>query len=164
MSIRPSTDMPERRDQAKTGLFGICRKALLRLRAGIDRLGISPRRGKQALLVVGIGALYALETQTLGLFVPCPFHRLTGLKCPACGITTAILALLSGDAGAAFAANPGLAFSLPVLAPWLGWVFLGWLRETPARGRAVNAVGVRLIIYFAVWGVWRNLAPLLGFC
>ena len=97
----------------------------MRLRAGIDRLGISPRRGKQALLVVGIGALYALETQTVGLFVPCPFHRLTGLKCPACGITTAILALLGGDAGAAFAANPGLAFSLPVLAPWLGWVFLG---------------------------------------
>lgn len=114
--------------------------------------------------MVGIGVLYALETQTLGLFVPCPLHLLTGLKCPACGITTAILALLGGDAGAAFAANPGLAISLPVLAPWLGRVFLGWLRETPARGRAVNAVGVGLIIYFAVWGVWRNLAPLLGFC
>ena len=68
--------MPERRDQAKTGLFGICRKALLRLRAGIDRLGISPRRGKQALLVVGIGALYALETQTLGLDV----YKRQGLK------------------------------------------------------------------------------------
>ena len=117
---------------------------------------------QSALILAGVGALYALETQTLGLFVPCPLHLLTGLKCPACGITTAILALLHGDVGAAFAANPGLAFSLPVLGPYLCWLLWGWLRQRPARGRAVNAVGVGLIVYFAVWGVWRNLAPLMG--
>lgn len=115
---------------------------------------------KNALIVAGLGALYALETQTLGLFVPCPFHRLTGLKCPACGITTAILALLHRDPGAAFAANPGLALSLPVLGPYLLWLFACWLREIPARGRAVNGVGIVLIVYFALWGVLRNLAPL----
>ena len=154
--------MPERRDQVKTGLFGICRKALLRIKAGIARLGLCPRRVQSALILAGVGALYALETQTLGLFVPCPLHLLTGLKCPACGITTAILALLHGDVSAAFAANPGLAFSLPVLGPYLCWLLWGWLRQRPARGRAVNAVGVGLIVYFAVWGVWRNLAPLMG--
>ena len=154
--------MPERRDQVKTGLFGICRKAPLRFQAGVARLGLCPRRVQSALILAGVGALYALETQTLGLFVPCPLHLLTGLKCPACGITTAILALLHGEVGAAFAANPGLAFSLPVLGPYLCWLLWGWLRQRPARGRAVNAVGVGLIVYFAVWGVWRNLAPLMG--
>ena len=154
--------MPERRDRSDTGLFGICRKALLRLRAGIARLGISPRQVKNALIVLGVGALYAVETRTLGLFIHCPFHQLTGLKCPACGITTAILALLEGDVGAAVAANPGLAFSLPVLAPYLCRLFWGWLCQRPAEGRAVNGVGVGLIVYFAVWGVWRNLAPLQG--
>ena len=139
-----------------------CRKALLRIKAGIARLGLCPRRVQSALILAGVGALYALETQTLGLFVPCPLHLLTGLKCPACGITTAILALLHGDVSAAFAANPGLAFSLPVLGPYLCWLLWGWLRQRPARGRAVNAVGVGLIVYFAVWGVWRNLAPLMG--
>lgn len=151
--------MPERRDRVKTGLFGIYRKAPLRFQAGIARLGLCPRRVQSALILAGVGALYALETQTLGLFVPCPLHLLTGLKCPACGITTAILALLHGDVGAAFAANPGLAFSLPVLGPYLCWLLWGWLRQRPARGRAV---GVGLIVYFAVWGVWRNLAPLMG--
>lgn len=154
--------MPERRDQVKTGLFGIYRKAPLRFQAGVARLGLCPRRVQSALILAGVGALYALETQTLGLFVPCPLHLLTGLKCPACGITTAILALLHGDVSAAFAANPGLAFSLPVLGPYLCWLLWGWLRQRPARGRAVNAVGVGLIVYFAVWGVWRNLAPLIG--
>lgn len=154
--------MPERRDQVKTGLFGIYRKAPLRFQVGVARLGLCPRRVQSALILAGVGALYALETQTLGLFVPCPLHLLTGLKCPACGITTAILALLHGDVSAAFAANPGLAFSLPVLGPYLCWLLWGWLRQRPARGRAVNAVGVGLIVYFAVWGVWRNLAPLMG--
>ncbi len=134
----------------------------MRIKAGIARLGLCPRRVQSALILAGVGALYALETQTLGLFVPCPLHLLTGLKCPACGITTAILALLHGDVNAAFAANPGLAFSLPVLGPYLCWLLWGWLRQRPARGRAVNAVGVGLIVYFAVWGVWRNLAPLMG--
>ena len=134
----------------------------MRIKAGIARLGLCPRRVQSALILAGVGALYALETQTLGLFVPCPLHLLTGLKCPACGITTAILALLHGDVSAAFAANPGLAFSLPVLGPYLCWLLWGWLRQRPARGRAVNAVGVGLIVYFAVWGVWRNLAPLMG--
>ncbi|MDM8201837.1 DUF2752 domain-containing protein [Allofournierella massiliensis] len=134
----------------------------MRIKAGIARLGLCPRRVQSALILAGVGALYALETQTLGLFVPCPLHLLTGLKCPACGITTAILALLHGDVGAAFAANLGLAFSLPVLGPYLCWLLWGWLRQRPARGRAVNAVGVGLIVYFAVWGVWRNLAPLMG--
>ena len=134
----------------------------MRIKAGIARLGLCPRRVQSALILAGVGALYALETQTLGLFVPCPLHLLTGLKCPACGITTAILALLHGDVSAAFAANPGLAFSLPVLGPYLCWLLWGWLRQRPARGRAVNAVGVGLIVYFAVWGVWRNLAPLIG--
>lgn len=134
----------------------------MRIKTGIARLGLCPRRVQSALILAGVGALYALETQTLGLFVPCPLHLLTGLKCPACGITTAILALLHGDVSAAFAANPGLAFSLPVLGPYLCWLLWGWLRQRPARGRAVNAVGVGLIVYFAVWGVWRNLAPLMG--
>ena len=154
--------MPERRDRVKTGLFGIYRKAPLRFFGAFARLGLCPRRVQSALILVGVGALYALEIQTLGLFVPCPLHLLTGLKCPACGITTAILALLHGDVSAAFAANPGLAFSLPVLGPYLCRLFWGWLRQRPAEGRAVNLVGAGLIVYFAVWGVLRNLAPLMG--
>lgn len=135
----------------------------MRIKTGLARLGLCPRRVQSALILAGVGALYALETQTLGLFVPCPLHLLTGLKCPACGITTAVLALLHGDVSAAFAANPGLAVSLPVLGPYLCLLFWGWLRQRPAEGRAVNLVGAGLIVYFAVWGVLRNLAPLMGF-
>ena len=69
------------------------------------------------------------------------------------------LAVALPNASAAMAQAMG---SLPVLGPYLCWLLWGWVRQRPARGRAVNAVGVGLIVYFAVWGVLRNLAPLMG--
>ena len=152
--------MTERRERSETGRSGLCRDALSFFRAGIRRAGFAPRRVENALILAGLGALYALETQTLGLFVPCPFHLITGLKCPACGITTAILALLRGEVRAAVKANLALALSLPVLGPYLLWVFVRWLRAEPVQDRGVTLVGTVLIAYFIVWGVLRNLAPL----
>ncbi len=57
---------------------------------------------------------------------PCVFHALTGVPCPACGSTRAVLALLAGDPRAALAFNPlvtlgaavALAFALAAPA-WL---------------------------------------------
>lgn len=40
------------------------------------------------------------------LLPACPFHALTGLPCPTCGVTRAVLALLRGDASGALQANP----------------------------------------------------------
>ncbi len=37
---------------------------------------------------------------------PCFFHQITGLPCPTCGGTRAVLALLSGDVSGALHANP----------------------------------------------------------
>jgi hypothetical protein len=49
-----------------------------------------------------------------GVALPCPLRTLTGVPCPACGLTTAAVALVRGEIGAAFAANP-LIFGLAAL-------------------------------------------------
>ncbi len=64
---------------------------------------------------------------TLARALPgCVFHALTGVPCPACGSTRAILALLAGDPRTALAFNPlvtlgvALALSFALAAPaWL---------------------------------------------
>ncbi len=119
---------------------------------------IHKKRCAAAGLVLAAGALYYLETQTLGLYIPCLFRAATGLLCPACGITTACVALLRGDAAGAAAANPGLALALPVLAPFLLAVFALWITGRPVRGRWVTVIGTALAVYLVGWGILRNLA------
>lgn len=69
---------------------------------------------------------YLIENGGSGPVV-CLFRRATGLPCPSCGTSRAILALLAGDWGAAWAHNPigilvGVAlFVLPV---WAGYELL----------------------------------------
>lgn len=91
----------------------------------------------------------------------CPLYELTGLWCPACGMTRATHALLRGDVGAALGYNLLLPLFLGAIAVgWLAWVraALGrapirWLTRTPTWSVLVVA-GV-----LAVFTVLRNLTP-----
>ncbi|WP_342668295.1 DUF2752 domain-containing protein [Actinoplanes subtropicus] len=67
-------------------------------------------------LLVGFGAaLWPAFTQHTGVGLPCPLRTLTGVPCPVCGLTTAAVALVRGQAAAAFSANP-MIFGLATLA------------------------------------------------
>ncbi len=121
---------------------------------------IDRRRLRTAALAALAGLCYYIETQTLGFTLQCPFHQLTGLFCPGCGITTACLALLRGDWAGAAAANWGLTLALPLLAPFLGWCLWRWLCRKPVNGRWANGAAMALVGWFFVWGVVRNLLHL----
>ena len=70
----------------------------------------------QVLRTVGavtlLGLLYVLWGGLTRLWLPCPFHLLTGLDCPGCGVTRMCRALLRLDLSAAWAANPCGSFPL----------------------------------------------------
>jgi hypothetical protein len=71
-------------------------------------------------VLVAVGAIvWPAFTDRTGLGLPCPLRTLTGVPCPFCGLTTGAVALVRGEAGAAFAANP-MIFGLAVLALAVG--------------------------------------------
>lgn len=80
-----------------------------------------------AFVVIAVGGLlilYFINPSRTHL-VPCPFHLLTGLDCPGCGMTRAMHSLLHLDLRAAFFFNP---FVFAV-APFLAFVWICLFRR-----------------------------------
>lgn len=101
-----------------------------------------------------------------GSLPPCPVLALTGLFCPGCGSTRAMHALLHGDVARAWAMNPLMLVSIPLLglmaASRTGWsaavAACSALHLHSARGWAV------VLIAYAVarnlpWAPFAWLAP-----
>jgi hypothetical protein len=82
----------------------------------------------------------------------------TGLLCPGCGMTRLCLALLRGDWGGAWAANPMLLVLLPPLALLAGGIAVRYVREGRTAGpRWENVLCWILAALLVIWGVVRNL-------
>lgn len=109
-------------------------------------------------LLLAAGLAYALWVGATGLALPCPFHAVTGLQCPGCGVTRLCLSLLRGDCSGAWEANPALLLMLPILAVLAVRLSTRYVREgsaTPTRRE--NALIWVLIALLAAWGIVRNL-------
>ena len=80
--------------------------------------------------IAGIGIiLYSLAR--LGIPVPCVFNQLTGLYCPGCGNTRAVLALLRFDFSGMFRHN----LLFPAEAGYLIWIYILSARRCLKEGR-----------------------------
>lgn len=111
------------------------------------------RKLRTLALVLAAGAVYAALAARFG-GISCPFRLVTGLKCPGCGVTTLLLCLLRGDWQGAWAANPFLLATSPLLAVIL-WRFW-WVGTRP--GRPWQALAAGYIGALILWGVLRNYA------
>ena len=96
--------------------------------AKITRRASRRERRTAALISLSIlalfGTLYVLQCVNFDfsrVFNPCGFKQRTGYPCPACGMTTSVLAFSRGCIGMAFYAQPAAALicSLLVLAAFL---------------------------------------------
>lgn len=69
--------------------------------------------------LVGLGAVAAWSSLS-GLapgdvtLVPCPFHAVTGVPCPGCGMTRACVAVARGDLAAAWGFHPFALLVVPL--------------------------------------------------
>jgi hypothetical protein len=56
--------------------------------------------------LAGSYALFAATAPLAQMPSPCPFRRMTGFRCPLCGLTRATRALTRGDVGKALELHP----------------------------------------------------------
>lgn len=106
------------------------------------------------------GLLYLVWLKLTGIAVPCVFYRVTGLKCPGCGITRMLIALSGFRIKEAFLSNPFLLVTLPLLL----FIIL-YIRAKEKRGEALPKWCRWLIwIYLfslIIFGIVRNLYAVL---
>lgn len=110
------------------------------------------------LLIAGLA--YAAFVRLTGFAIPCPFHFVTGLDCPGCGVTRMCIALLRGDFHAAYVFNRGLFLALPFLVILLSIVLYRYIWGIRGKGTAwkvENRLSIVLVVYMLGWGVLRNL-------
>ncbi|SKB92237.1 Protein of unknown function [Lachnospiraceae bacterium] len=111
-------------------------------------------RTETAVLILGV--LYFLWYTKTGIGIPCVFHRITGFRCPGCGITHMVLHTVKLDFNAAYHDNPFLFVSLPFLAGEI--IFDKYLRHKGKKMPLWN--NVLLIVYLVMllgFGVYRNI-------
>ena len=109
-------------------------------------------------LLILLGLLYALWGSLTRLWFPCPFHLLTGLDCPGCGVTRMCLALLRLDLSAAWSANPGMLVLSPLLLGLLSWHAVTYIRTGNRHfTRGQTFLCWTLVGLFFLHGLLRNL-------
>jgi hypothetical protein len=83
----------------------------------------SASKASAAFLLILVAAIAAARFGIVeGSPLFCPFHRLTGLLCPLCGITRAWVALIHGEILAALRWHPFVVLIIPILSgAALGW-------------------------------------------
>lgn len=116
---------------------------------------------RYAILMIAVGVAYGFICEKTGIAIPCIFHKITGLKCPACGVTRMCIALMHLDFQAAYRSNPMLFVLSPVL---LGTAFkyvVDYIRTGKWRlGFIQNILLYICIALLVIFGIYRNLEKL----
>lgn len=114
------------------------------------------KRVKTLLVLFILGLAYLIFIRISGVCIPCFFEKITGWRCPGCGITTLFYRLSIFDFKTAFRANMFLFVTWPFIAFEVIYDFILSLRKK----KMPRANSVALYVYIGLlvaWGVVRNL-------
>ena len=116
---------------------------------------------KPMFVIISIGLIYAVFYALTDIGIPCFFNKITGLKCPGCGITHMCMNILKLDFYNAFKDNPAI-FSL---SPFWLIAFIYQIIHYIKTGdrKLVKPVNILIwisLIILIIWGVLRNITIL----
>lgn len=111
------------------------------------------------ILLSSLTLLYEYDPRETEWMPQCFFYKMTGLKCPGCGLQRAIHEILHGDLSAAWHYNHYLFIALP----YISIVFIQPYLKHPLIFSKValfftnQYVAICFIIYTSLWWIMRNL-------
>ena len=109
-------------------------------------------------LFLSIGILYALFIHFFQLNIPCIFHLITGIRCPGCGFTHGMMALLHLDIRKSLEAN---ILIIPTML-YVAVVYFHTAGKYIQTGKYYLTSGhawldIVFLVMICVWGIVRNI-------
>ena len=109
-------------------------------------------------IVIFFGICYAVFFHYMNIAIPCIFHEITGLKCPSCGITRMVTALLFGDFYEAFLYNRLMFILMPLFVFYFIKLNVIYIKNKKiVLNRADNIVISVVIVILILFGILRNI-------
>lgn len=120
--------------------------------------------GGVVVLIILCGLYFSVNPATSHIMPKCPFHLLTGLDCPACGIQRAFHSFLHGEWSMALRYNYFLIISLPYCLAVVITTFGRNRYAELARGYIQHPRVVRIFMALTfVWWIVRNIPSVQTF-
>lgn len=126
----------------------------------MNQIQISRRNAiiKRDAILLGVGILYYIFIKITGLALPCIFNKLTGLLCPGCGITRAVLACARLDFGSAFRYNPYVCIVIPAIIFIICRMDYRYIKDGSFRLTTIeNIIVYAAIVGAVVFTILRNI-------
>ncbi|MRR08025.1 MAG: DUF2752 domain-containing protein [Deltaproteobacteria bacterium] len=109
------------------------------------------------LMVVNMTGAAQVEKMARAIPVFCPFKVITGVACPGCGMTRAMLSLIDGRPGEAFLYNPFCFFLLFVL--MLSLMPRRWITRLELDARVLPVLYSAVLFLVLVFWFFDRLLP-----
>ena len=110
------------------------------------------------ILLLLVLILYLIIGHIYHIYIPCVFHKLTGLYCPGCGLTRMLYSIIKLDFYAAFRYNPLLFILFPFgLVLFINYVISLLKNKQPLYLKVPDYIWYILIILLIIYGIVRNI-------
>ena len=107
-------------------------------------------------IILGIAIAYLIFTLITNIGIPCIFRKITGLKCPGCGISRMLISLVTFDIIGAFWCNPFLFITGPFILAYLICSEIKYIKYGDRRmGKWEIFMWIELVLLI-IYGFLRN--------
>lgn len=117
-----------------------------------EKINISIKKG---IVYIPIITLLIYLNEKYSIYIPCIFHKITGLYCPGCGITRMLKSIINLNYYQAFRYNPLMFILLPFFIIYYILYYIYWLKNKKLVIN--NKIWYTLLIIIIFYGIIRNL-------
>ena len=112
-------------------------------------------KNKQYIFLIIVVIIMAILLISGKIAIACVLYEVTGLYCPGCGITRAILSLMEGEFYQAFRYNPIIFIDVPliIITSIIDFIF----KNNKKVRKVTNVIYIMLLIITLIFGVLRNI-------